>query len=308
MNVQGCARLGVPDLVKERPREVEDHGVVQNAGRVDEGRQVRGALLDELVHRGRVAAVAPALLHLDVQRLGVGLDRLPRGHVPVADLAGPGEELDAQLLAVLPGAVRLLDAREDPEAHDLGERAVAARDRDDALAGELDAREALLVGPREDLPVDVAPVVEDAEGVMAEGLQAEDVGRQPRDALLGQGPLRVDVLNGDVQLQAGHVAHAVQRGVRRETEAGLFVDLRVVREGVARQAREPLAQEGVRGDLLQEVKEQLRYRLLRCKNVLHAVARRRIDSICEDDKVETAPENGLHLLLGYLFRWCGHNL
>mmetsp|Transcript_11630 Transcript_11630/g.47033 ORF Transcript_11630/g.47033 Transcript_11630/m.47033 type:complete len:341 (+) Transcript_11630:203-1225(+) len=95
VEIQRGPRLGFVDVVVLVGRLVDEHAVAQDARRVDEPDEVRGAdvLLDEVDDRVALRHVADRLLDADRRVLAEGLDLGPRLEVRVArDLRRPRQE------------------------------------------------------------------------------------------------------------------------------------------------------------------------------------------------------------------------
>mmetsp|Transcript_49608 Transcript_49608/g.114989 ORF Transcript_49608/g.114989 Transcript_49608/m.114989 type:complete len:256 (-) Transcript_49608:58-825(-) len=135
---------------------------------------------------------------------------------------------------------------------------------------------------------------------------AEDLGRKVLGVLGPQCPLRVNVLDGALDLLPRRVAHAKERRVGDEAEATLLVDLGFLRKGVHGEHAEALAAGGVVADLLQDLQVEQQHRVLRLVDVLDAVAGRRVDAHCKDDEIPRVhADQILDVFLGVLVHSLG---
>mmetsp|Transcript_39470 Transcript_39470/g.112691 ORF Transcript_39470/g.112691 Transcript_39470/m.112691 type:complete len:270 (-) Transcript_39470:367-1176(-) len=232
---------------------------------------------------------------MDANLCSQPLDLLPVRHVLVADLHRPGEELDRKLLAALPrGRV------EQPEAHNKPQRAISTGNGDDAVLGQFEVGR-VLVGRRAHLPQHVAALVEDAGGVVAEGLVPKDLGRQVLGVLSSKCPLCVNELDGALNLLPRRVGHAEERAIGNDTEAALLVDLRLLCKCVRREDAEALAACTIVRNLLEDCEEDLDHGLLLLVQVRDAVACRWVDA---DGKHDEVPWVHLDKVVDVLFRIC----
>mmetsp|Transcript_76030 Transcript_76030/g.222890 ORF Transcript_76030/g.222890 Transcript_76030/m.222890 type:complete len:439 (+) Transcript_76030:737-2053(+) len=295
MQVERGSGLRSVDLVELLRVLVVDHGVPKHARGVDEAHEVRCHRPDVLLHSFPRAHVAALLGDLDAQLVSHGLHFLPVGHVLIVDLHGARQELDGELLAAL-----LLGLLEQPRAHDEAQGSVAARDADDALLRQLELRP-VLVGLRRHLPQHVPALVEDAHGVVAEGLVSEDLGHDVFGVLRPQGPLGVNVLDRALDLLPARVGHAEEGAVADGADPVVLVHLPLVREAVGRDDRKALAAAGVVGDLLQNMEQDHHHIELVLVEFLQLVAVGRVDAKAEDDQVPGMhPDQVLDVLLRVL--------
>mmetsp|Transcript_87239 Transcript_87239/g.251610 ORF Transcript_87239/g.251610 Transcript_87239/m.251610 type:complete len:434 (-) Transcript_87239:56-1357(-) len=286
MDVQRRSVLRVEDGLALLPRQVRQHAVLQHARGVDDPDEVRRVRLDEFVGGFLRADVALCLLHVHAEPRRHGLDPLPRGHIQVGDLHGPGEELHAEACGAL-----LLGLGQQPLAHDEREGAVATGDRDDTGArdGELLVRG--FVGSGRDLARHEAALVGDAHGVVAEAALPDDLRGDLRVDLgrLRGLPVHVDVLDVNLfHLLPSGVAHAEKARADDDAEPDALVDLRVLLEDAPREDDELFRALVVLGDGLVQEEEGLELPGVLVEDVGHAVRVRRVQATTEDDEVPTA--------------------
>mmetsp|Transcript_20141 Transcript_20141/g.45868 ORF Transcript_20141/g.45868 Transcript_20141/m.45868 type:complete len:437 (+) Transcript_20141:688-1998(+) len=294
------AVLAVVHRLKLLPGLVRQHRVLEDTCRVDEAYDVGGVGGDPLVNGALRPHVQLALLHVDTHGRGPILNVLPPAHVQVADLHRAGQEMDCKLGIVAPATrcLLLLCQIQDPLSHNKAQGAVAARDADDTLFEQLELDARRLVGVGRHLAHDVAPGrpvvanavldwvrVAEADGVDPEGAHAENLGADVGVHHLVIRQLRVDKVNGELQLLSSGVAEAVQRGVGDARQAPLGVPLLVNAEDVVGEHRHPLAAAILLEAGLEEEEQELHQAVLLVDHVRRAAALRRVQPAGDDDHV-----------------------
>mmetsp|Transcript_72632 Transcript_72632/g.155562 ORF Transcript_72632/g.155562 Transcript_72632/m.155562 type:complete len:229 (+) Transcript_72632:682-1368(+) len=225
MEPQSRTVLGVKHPRELLPRLVRNHGVLEDARRVNEANEVRGVLRHPRVYCLLRAHVQLGLLNLDPHLASPALDVLPPLHVQVAHLRRPRQELKLELRSVLALSESLLLLRpiEKPLAHDQAQRTVAARDANNAFFWHLELALGLFVAGRHVLSPDVPTrwpssiaAVLDGRGraqlhvIEAEGRLPEELRRHIGDDVPVICALDVNQLNGELVLLAKGVAVTVQ--------------------------------------------------------------------------------------------------
>mmetsp|Transcript_9535 Transcript_9535/g.22621 ORF Transcript_9535/g.22621 Transcript_9535/m.22621 type:complete len:419 (+) Transcript_9535:601-1857(+) len=290
------ATLGLVDRIKLLPSLIDEHGVLQNTSRMDESCEVGSGALDEGLHRLLLAHVALRLFHVDAQRLRQRLDLLPVRHVLIADLHGPGEELDAELLATL-----LLCCLQQPESHHQPQGAVAARDANNTVLRQLPFRMPHVRSGRH-LPQHIATLVEEPHRVVAKGGMTENLRRQVWDPLRPQCPLGVYVLNGARHFVPGRVASAEEVGIGDETQTNLLMDLSFLCKDVGCEHTQPLTSGAIVRKLFEDCQENLHHSILLLVHIFQLIAGWQVDAQRKDDEIPGAAAHELqHLLIRVLF-------
>mmetsp|Transcript_87692 Transcript_87692/g.225964 ORF Transcript_87692/g.225964 Transcript_87692/m.225964 type:complete len:216 (+) Transcript_87692:605-1252(+) len=215
MQVDAGAGLAAQACLKLLPRLARQHRVLQDASSVDDARDVRRVLRDEALNGLCLGDVALHVVHTDVQSSGLLHDLRPSLRLSVADDRGARQQLDREAHGRKPGVFPVfpLGHLEQVQGEDLGERAVAAGDGDDARARHLERGGARLVVLALYLAHDISAAVQDANGVLPEGLLAEQLRGHALQALVTRLELNVDVCQMHCLLKfyPHCVAHAPQR-------------------------------------------------------------------------------------------------